>query len=115
MKTAACKLIEYRGVNYLTLTEKKELKSGDRVLLPMFIPLGLILGPAGGWDNEGFYAVSNTSSAVSFWGNALDVVVAVENEIKPEDLIQLKQNIVCSIYLENDKPKFLNGKIEIKY
>jgi hypothetical protein len=30
-------------------------------------------------------------------------------------LIQLKQNIVCSIYLENDKPKFLNGKIEIKY
>jgi hypothetical protein len=115
MKKVTCKLIEYRGTKYLVLNEKKQLKRGDRVLIPMLIPVGEILGPAGGWDRDGFYAVSNTSAFVSFWGNGLDVIAAVENEIKAEDLMQLKENTIYSIFLENNKPYFLDGKIVISF
>ncbi len=115
MEKVTCKLIEYRGRKYLVLNEKKQLKRGDRVLIPMHIPVGEILGPAGGWDMEGFYSVSNTSASVSLWGNALDVIVAIENEIKPNDLVQLKKDEVYSIFFENNKPYFLNGKIVISF
>jgi hypothetical protein len=115
MKKVTCKLIEYRGKKYLLLNEKMELKRGDRVLIPMPIPVGEILGPAGGWDMDGFYSISNTSAAVSFLGNGLSVIAAIENEIKVEDLMQLKEDTVYSILLKNNKPYFLNGKIVISF
>ena len=115
METAKCKLIEYRGKYYLEFSEKRELKTGDRVLTPYTIALCKILGPAGGWDKEGFYSVTNTSSCVSLWGNALNVVAATEEEISPEDLSRIKHMGHCEIILINGKPCFVEGKIAIKF
>ncbi len=113
METTKCELIEYRGKHYLIFTEKKELKTGDKVLTPFFIPLQTITGRAGGWDLDGFYCVSN--SGARLWGNALTVVAATEKEISSDDLIRLKEETFCYVLTENGKPYFLEGKIVIKF
>ncbi|HOT89510.1 MAG TPA: hypothetical protein PLC59_08245 [Bacteroidales bacterium] len=113
METTKCKLIEYDGKFYLILSEKREIKTGDRVLTCYIPALQTITGPAGGWDHEGLYTTNHTPACIYVYGKSLDIVVACEEEIQKADLLKLKKEINCSIYTHNGEPCFIKNKILI--
>jgi len=113
METANCNLIDYRGRYYLVFSENRALRIGDRVLTCGHLPVGRILGPAGGWDHENFWQVSNTADCVYLYGPALNVIAACEEEIRNDDLRMLQDQKQCTVSIINGKTRFKDGKIII--
>lgn len=113
METTKCKLVEYRNEFYLVFSEKRDIKTDDRVLTPMHIALQRITGPAGTFDLDNFYSTNHNCGYL--YGPALSIVAATENEILPEELAKLKQVINCLVLIKEGIPCFKDGKIVIRY
>ena len=108
METVKCKLLEYRGVHYLSFDDGRKAKVGDRVLASNIIPLQYVDSLCAGYDDDGFGYLSN-SGGVKHLFSQLPIVVAVQSELHPADFDALLENPNCLIF-ESDGNVIMNGE-----